>query len=133
MKTAEIDLDGVADWALEKVGKGLNAGALFLTGEIKAEISKPGQGREYKRGSRTHRASAPGQAPASDTGRLLGATLPMGIRYEADRVVTGVVANTDYAENLEAGTDKMEARPFMGATLYSRLDDVATVVKVNVT
>ena len=132
MRTVELDLDGVTDWALEKVGKGLNAGALYLTSEIKAEISKPGTGREYTRGSRTHRASAAGEAPASDTGRLLGATQPIRIRFERDRVVTGVVANTDYAAALETGTDKISERPFMAATLYTNLENIASVAKANI-
>ncbi len=33
-----------------------------------ADVSQPGHGRTYKRGSVVHRASAPGEPPAPDTG-----------------------------------------------------------------
>ena len=57
---------------------------------------------------RTHRASAPGEAPASDTGRLVGS-----IRADIAGKEASVSANTVYAEPLEFGTRNMEPRPFM--------------------
>ena len=57
---------------------------------------------------RTHRASAPGEAPASDTGRLVGS-----IRADIAGKEANVSANTAYAEPLEFGTRNMEPRPFM--------------------
>lgn len=62
-----------------------------------------------------HRVSAPGEAPASDTGTLVGR-----IRTDYTRIgslVGVVVASTDYAAHLEYGTQRIEPRPFMRPAL----------------
>ena len=58
---------------------------------------------------REHRASAPGQAPASDTGNLVS---KITVKQKSLNVVH-VESNADYSSFLEYGTSKMEARPFM--------------------
>ena len=58
---------------------------------------------------REHRASAPGQAPASDTGNLVSKI----IVKQKTRNITNVESNANYSAFLEYGTSKMEARPFM--------------------
>ena len=57
---------------------------------------------------RTHRASAPGEAPATDTGRLANS-----INAEIDGKKAEIVADTEYAAWLEFGTQSIEPRPFM--------------------
>lgn len=61
-------------------------------------------GHVYKRGSKSHRASAPGEAPASDTGDLLSHVV-------SD--VSEVGATVKHGLHLELGTDKMKPRPFL--------------------
>ena len=124
----DIDLDGLESWSLEQVGRGLTAGAHYLAGEIKGVVSQPGKGRLYGR----HRASAPGDAPASDTGRLLGSIGVGDLERSPSGVRVLTVANTDYALHLELGTERMAARPFMDATLQSRAGPIFQVVKANV-
>lgn len=64
-------------------------------------------GRVYKRGKVWHRASAPGQAPASDTGALIAS-----IMHEKDAPLTASVGSRlAYAVYLEFGTVKMAPRP----------------------
>ena len=58
---------------------------------------------------REHRASAPGQPPASDTGNLVSKII---VRQKSQDV-TSVESNANYSAFLEYGTSKMEARPFM--------------------
>jgi HK97 gp10 family phage protein len=58
---------------------------------------------------REHRASAPGQAPASDTGNLVSKI----IVKQKSKNITNVESNADYSAYLEYGTSKMEPRPFM--------------------
>lgn len=68
-------------------------------------------GRVYEKSNprRTHRASAPGEPPATDTGRLAGS-----IRVqESGGPQAAVEAQVDYAIHLEFGTRHMAARPFM--------------------
>ncbi len=68
-------------------------------------------GRVYKRynPSRTHTASAPGQAPASDTGNLVRNIKVVQVNQD----VTQVKSEARYSKELEYGTSKMRARPFM--------------------
>ena len=58
---------------------------------------------------REHRASAPGQSPASDTGNLVSKII---VKQKSSDVVH-VESNADYSAFLEYGTSKMQPRPFM--------------------
>jgi len=58
---------------------------------------------------REHRASAPGQSPASDTGNLVSKIV---VRQKGANV-TNVESNANYSAFLEYGTSKMQPRPFM--------------------
>lgn len=57
---------------------------------------------------RTHRASAPGEAPARDSGRL-----DNSIQADIQGKQATVFTNLEYAPWLEFGTQKIEPRPFM--------------------
>lgn len=133
MSRVNFDMDGLYDYALDQMEPGLQAGALYLTGEIEGVISQQGTGRTYPRGERAvHIASAPGKPPASDTGRLLGAIQPMDFTRTKTTLTTGVAANTDYAAALETGTENMEPRPYMESTLSDRLDATTNVIRANI-
>lgn len=104
---------------LEKVRQGLVAGIFKTTEEIRnvaiESILAGGQtGKIYRRRGVEHQASAPGEAPASDTGYLAGSIST----YYEDGGLTGIVtAGAEYAAYLEFGTVKMEPRPFMRPAL----------------
>jgi phage gpG-like protein len=57
---------------------------------------------------RRHRASAPGEAPATDTGRLANS-----LKADIQGVNATVFTNVDYAPFLEFGTRTIEPRPFL--------------------
>lgn len=80
------------------------------THAIKSILRGTKSGIEYQKYSprRKHRASAAGEAPASDTGRLAGA-----IRADIEGRQAEVVADTEYAAWLEFGTQEIDPRPFM--------------------
>ena len=87
-------------------------GAQLIRGEaIKSIQSGPKSGRIYEKYNprRTHRASAPGQAPASDTGNLVRNIV---VKQENPDLVKGE-SNANYSSFLEFGTSKMLARPFL--------------------
>lgn len=64
----------------------------------------------YTRGSVTHKASAAGEYPASDTGNL-AANINVQV---APNGLSGVIeSKANYSSFLEFGTSKMAARPFM--------------------
>ena len=58
---------------------------------------------------REHRASAPGEAPASDTGNLVS---KITVKQKSKNIVN-VESNANYSAYLEYGTSKMQPRPFM--------------------
>jgi HK97 gp10 family phage protein len=95
----------------EPIKDTLKGGAQLIRGEaIKSIQSGSKTGRTYKRynPTRTHRASAPGEAPASDTGNLVSNIM---VQEKGDSIE--VQSNAEYSKFLEYGTSKMEARPFL--------------------
>ena len=65
-------------------------------------------GAIYQRGKVTHQASAPGQAPATDTGKLVSS-----IRSIIGRGEAYVGTDYDVGRYLENGTMKIKARPWL--------------------
>ena len=89
-------------------------------------LNQPGTGRAYRRGSVVHVASAPGDPPAPDTGRLKNST-----QSEVFRSVGGalgvVSVNTEYAAALELGTETISPRPFLSAMARRHADRLRAV------
>lgn len=89
----------------------------------------PKTGRIYRRRGITHQASAPGEAPASDTGTLVNARRTQ--LNEAD--VSGkLIFTSRHAAPLEHGTRNMEARPFARRSLAETRDQVLAAIRRNV-
>tara|TARA_Y100001972_G_C7564371_1_gene283396 strand:+ start:43 stop:486 length:444 start_codon:yes stop_codon:yes gene_type:complete len=89
----------------------LRGGGQLIRGEaIRSIQSGPKSGRTYEKYNprRTHKASAPGQAPASDTGNLVSQIMSV-----ADGKNTLVESRAEYSKFLEFGTSKMLPRPFL--------------------
>lgn len=85
------------------IGRFVRKGVLFLGGQVKAKMAEPKTGRMYG----THRASAPGEAPAVDSSNLIGS-----ITEIFPSTLEGMVGtNVEYAIYLEQGTSRMAARP----------------------
>ena len=90
----------------------VKGGGQFIRGEAIKSIqagAKSGIVYEKYNPRRSHRASAPGQAPASDTGNLVSKII---VKQKTKNIVN-VESNADYSAFLEYGTSKMEPRPFM--------------------
>jgi HK97 gp10 family phage protein len=79
-------------------------------------IRLPKAGKVYTRRSVKHRASAPGQAPANDTGNLIGSIQTVQMPDQGGAVASKVIVSAKYAKWLEYGTRRMAARPFVGPT-----------------
>jgi HK97 gp10 family phage protein len=75
-----------------------------------AEEMKKSISTGAKSGTRygNHTSSAPGQAPANWTGKLLNS-----IKVQKTKGTAFVYITAKYAEFLEFGTSKMRARPFI--------------------
>lgn len=93
------------------ISDAINATALeALTTVRKAIQGPPKTGKEYprgKNGDKIHRASAPGEAPATDTGALVSSTYITKV----DTFTAAIGSRLQYAFYLEFGTTRMEPRP----------------------
>lgn len=77
--------------------------------DVKYSMAAPKSGRAYQRGESVHIASAPGEAPAVDSGKLINS-----IRAEVIDSKRAVVAVTaEYGAYLEFGTRRMAPRPYL--------------------
>ena len=94
---------------------------------IKISLTGPKSGKLYPRrgktrrgGRRMHRASAPGEAPATDSGFLMS-----GIRAHMQSSTTGVITiAAPYAIWLEEGTRFMLPRPFIRPAIDGAIERV---------
>jgi hypothetical protein len=82
------------------------------------QIGTPRTGRIYRKASgRIHRASAPGEYPASDTGQLVNSIHAVKVSGLAVRV--GSVAK--HGRLLEEGTRRMRKRPWLTPEITKEL------------
>lgn len=95
-----------------KIDDEVNKSAQQIVGNAKLAIQNPPKtGVSYKRGKIVHQSSAPGEAPATDTGNLVnsGTTRRVGLgHYQC-------VFSTEYAAALEYGNARgtIKSRPFL--------------------
>jgi hypothetical protein len=110
------DLGSMPAGAEGAVRKVVTATTMQVAADVKQSIQRgPKTGRVYSRGrGRFHQASAPGEAPASDSG-----TLASRVFHEThDSGISGTVfSDVDYAGKLEAGNERIAPRPYFGPAL----------------
>ena len=100
------------------------------TEAVRLVNNPPKTGEVYtKRGGVTHQASAPGEAPAGDTGNL--AKL-ITTTYDFSNMVGIVDSAADYSAFLEFGTKNMEARPFMRPALANMRSQIPNLLTAEV-
>lgn len=109
----DINLGLAQSVSMDACERGVRAATLEASNLTKIILSQPGTGRIYPRGKTvTHQASAPGEAPAPDTGALR-ASVQTEVSRGLNEVVGLVTVNRDYAAALELGTEKVRPRPFL--------------------
>lgn len=107
----------------------MRAAAILVQSEAKRLVlSGPASGRLYTRRGITHRASAPGQPPMSDTGTL-ARSIHVDDTAARTRLRVSVVAGAKYAPHLQLGTVKMRARPFMDVALKNKINEVRRIIR----
>ncbi len=121
MKDVKVEIKGLKEVnaALQAYGKDLgnslalivDATALEAVTDVRKAIQGPPKtGREYARGinnDKVHRASAPGEAPATDGGALVSSIY----NESRGKYAKAIGSRLDYAYYLEFGTFKMAKRP----------------------
>lgn len=100
-KAVRISLEKIRSDAIKSIQRGPKTGIVYERGK--------GQNLSGK-----HQASAPGQAPATDTGRLASS-----IKVEQKDIAGTVGSQLSYSFWLEFGTLNMQARPFLRPALDS--------------
>lgn len=118
-----MKLDKVTADAKRELAAALYLGGLKIEENAKGSIAEGGKsGKAYKRGNRTHIASAAGEAPATDYGRLV-TSFNVSAKARGLQVdITSGGGAVAYAVDLEFGTSKMAARPFMKPALDKALN-----------
>lgn len=115
------------------------ASALLIQNEAKDSMRKSKGGKTYRRGSikrkrkgqnvvvgsKFHRASAPGEPPAVDTGRLI-ASINHKITNKGLTATIGVhdITKVKYGKFLEYGTARIKARPWLFPALEKKRKDI---------
>jgi len=125
-------MDDRLDDVLKDTKKKMMRAAMLVRGDIiddMARGAKTGETYTLYNPHRTHRASAPGESPAVDTGFLIGS---IGIEVDTEeghRVVGKISASAPYAKHLEFGTRDMSARPFMAPALGRNAQKIERIFK----
>lgn len=85
---------------------------------MQAKMQGPKNGILYG----SHRASAPGEAPAIETGSIHD-----GFRVESSGATTNVYNDSDHWMHMEYGTIHIAPRPFIATTLEESSNEIARV------
>ena len=110
-----------------KIDVAIRSGAVKVLNETQSLMKQSTKsGTEYKRGSKTHTSSAPGQAPAVDTGTLVRSIQSLKSIY-GDGWLVGT--SIEYGKHLEFGTKNMSARPWLIPALEKHRKAVYTSIQ----
>ena len=103
----------------KKINQAVDNGVLATAGQVQREAivsisARPSQGITYRRGNKTHMASAPGDAPNTDTGNLVR---HIAISHVKGSKVAYVYDDTEdgYGAILELLKDRPWLRPALEA------------------
>jgi hypothetical protein len=115
--------DDTQQFAVDGIKRGPASGRTYDT-----RFWTDAQGRLRKGEPRVpHTASAPGQYPMSDTGRLMGNIET--IEATSSKIEAKVGTNIIYGAHLEFGTSRMAARPWLMPSFRKASEGVAKELK----
>ena len=118
-------LRNLSDLELQQV---TDAGGAVLETKVKLSMTEAKSGRMYGRGAKSHRASAPGEAPAVDMGNLVNSikSVPVG----GVEAATLVGTHLEKGIWLEKGTARMAPRPFMRPGADENRDEIERAMQL---
>ena len=116
--------------AVESIQKGTKTGRVYThVFFMKNGKLRMGGARSGRNLSPAHRASSPGEAPATDTGALAAGIV---LRYDREGM-RAVVANTArHGLYLERGTGRIKPRPFLLPAADQHRDGIAARIRAAV-
>lgn len=127
MRVERDDYAAIAAATRERLGEVVAVAAFNIAERAAASMEGGKSGRLYVRRGVEHQASAPGEAPAIDTGILHDSFFTQKV----DELEAIVGTNVEYAPHLELGTVNIAPRPFLlPATEDERSDFNAAVASV---
>lgn len=89
-------------------------------------------GRIYKRGQKTHQASAPGEPPKTDTGTLVSNIFSV-FPLQDKGLVAVVGTNLEYGKHLEFGTIAMRgSRPWLRPAFKKNAEKIIELIRKRV-
>jgi len=101
----------------QEVGLAVDRTCKAIEASAKAKVMDPPKtGRIYRRGNVEHQASAPGEAPATDTGDLAG-SITSRMRGPLSGEVNVGAEDGPYLEYGTVKTDRLAPRPFLGPSV----------------
>jgi phage gpG-like protein len=110
--------------------------ALYFEGAVKRKLSGARTGRIYRIGrkGRVHQASAPGEAPASLTGKLRQSITHTDPQWVGDNVFVEVGTSLPYAAILEYGGvswngGRILPRPYMASTYLEEAEALDAILE----
>lgn len=107
MATLTSNIPGIVRQMRARATRVVRTHASNIEGDIKTGMGGSKSGRTYKRGKRTHQASAPGESPAIDDGTYAGTIQAVPV----DETTSAVGTNDERGPVLELGGGQTEARP----------------------
>jgi HK97 gp10 family phage protein len=127
-----VDFDALARAQQDAVEEAVRAGTVMVANDAKRAVAQgPKTGRVYNRHGVEHQASAPGEPPATDTGRLIGSIVtdvePNGPGNTGP--VGAVEARVEYAAWLEFGTRRIAPRPFLRPALERNMPRIREMIQ----
>lgn len=130
-----MPVDWHGDEVIAAVRRGAFRGVVEATELVIGEatrliVSTPKSGRIYRRRGIAHQASAPGEAPATDTGRLVQSGRAV---YDQANLLGLATWSTQYAPYLEFGTENMAPRPFARPALMNMREQIQEAVRREIT
>jgi HK97 gp10 family phage protein len=114
-----------------KVKEFVTLATMMVEKTAQESIKNAGTGKLYKKYNPRvdHRASAPNQPPATDTG-FLGQNITINVDKKPNGTVIGqIISAAPYSKHLEFGTVNMTERPFMQPALMKNKRKIQSMFK----
>lgn len=136
VNSLKVKLNAIGKTTAQEVSKAIRRGGLRIENNAAQKIVNPPKtGRiypsKYRKGA-FHQASAPGESPAADSGRLDQSITSVMTQEGPEVYQSQTGSNVDYGTYLELGTAKIAPRPWLAPAFEEEKDKVIADIKAAV-